>query len=549
LKLRALKKGANMLNNLKIGVRLSLSFGFMLLLVAITLVLGVSKMAVMNNATEQIVKDRYPKTVLANDAIVRTLDNGRSVRNLLLESEEGIDKNKAIINANREKIKGDLEQLDKMINTDKGRELMNVIIRQRDALEPKYDELIALAKSDRKKATEFLLNSFAPTNTAYAKALNDISEFQGALMSKEGGEVIAAHATARNLMIGAGIVAALAGIVLALAVTRSLTVPLDKAVNVANSLARGDLTVAIEVNSRDETGMLLAAMQNMVVNLKKMISEILTGADRVSSTAEQLSASSSQVAEGSRQQSAAASSMAAAVEEMTVSIDQVSSNANEARNATGHSCELSGQGAQVIHSAVAEMAKIEGSVQQSSQIIKALEAQSGDISAIVNVIKEIADQTNLLALNAAIEAARAGEQGRGFAVVADEVRKLAERTAKSTQEITSMIEKIQGGTREAVNSMENGADRVTSGVALANQAGQSISQIETEASRVAQVVVAISESLKEQSTASNDIAKNVEIIAHMAEENSSAVQQTAEAAQHLEKLASSLQSAIGHFKV
>jgi methyl-accepting chemotaxis protein len=538
-----------MFKNLKIGVRLGLSFGFMLLLVAITLVLGVTKMAVMNNATEQIVKDRYPKTVLANDAIIRTLDNGRSVRNLLLENEEGIEKNKAIIKANRDKIKADLEQLDKMINTAKGRELMNAIVRQRDALDPKYDELMALAKSDRKQATEFLLNSFATTNTAYAKALSDISGFQGELMEKEGVAVMAAHVSAQNLMIGAGITAVLAGIALAFAVTRSLTVPLDKAVNVANCLARGDLTVAIEVDSRDETGMLLAAMQNMVGNLKKMISEILTGADRVSSTAEQLSASSCQVAEGSRQQSAAASSMAAAVEEMTVSIDQVSSNANEARSASRHSCALSEQGGQVIQNAVAEMAKIEGSVEQSSHIIKSLEEQSSDISAIVQVIKDIADQTNLLALNAAIEAARAGEQGRGFAVVADEVRKLAERTAKSTQEITSMIEKIQGGTRDAVTSMESGASRVNNGVTLANQAGESITQIETEATRVAEVVSAISESLKEQSTASNDIAKNVEIIAHMAEENSSAVQQTAEAAQHLEKLASALQSAIGHFKV
>jgi methyl-accepting chemotaxis protein len=167
----------------------------------------------------------------------------------------------------------------------------------------------------------------------------------------------------------------------------------------------------------------------------------------------------------------------------------------------------------------------------------------------VNVIKEIADQTNLLALNAAIEAARAGEQGRGFAVVADEVRKLAERTAKSTQEIAGMIGKIQNSTREVVASMESSVGRVSSGVDLANQAGQSITQIKNESTRVAQVVGNISDALREQSEASRSIAQNVEKIAQMSEENSAAVLQTANAAGHLEKLALSLQNTISRFKV
>ena len=241
--------------------------------------------------------------------------------------------------------------------------------------------------------------------------------------------------------------------------------------------------------------------------------------------------------------------MAAAVEEMTVSIGQVSENAHEARALSRRSGELSEQGAGVIQNAAAEMSQISDSVKESSQIIAALEQQSGEISAIVNVIKEIADQTNLLALNAAIEAARAGEQGRGFAVVADEVRKLAERTSKSTQEIAGMIEKIQGGTHSAFASMEGGVARVSNGVTLANEAAGSITQIKTEAARVVQVVGDISNSLKEQSVASNDIAKNVEKIAQMSEENSAAVQETAKAAQHLEQLATSMQNTIGRFKV
>jgi len=322
----------------------------------------------------------------------------------------------------------------------------------------------------------------------------------------------------------------------------------DYAAEVAKKFAAGDLSMTVATRPGD-TGSMLAAMREMQAKLKEMIAEILAGADQVSSSATELAASSSQVAENSCQQSKSASSMAAAVKELTVSIAQVSENAREARTVSSHSGELSAQGSDVIHNAATEMAKIADSVRESSQIIEALEQQSGDISAIVNVIKEIADQTNLLALNAAIEAARAGEQGRGFAVVADEVRKLAERTTKSTQEIAGMIEKIQDGTRSAVTSMESGVAQVGNGVALANKAGESITHIMSGASRVVQVVSDISDSLKEQSVASNDIAKNVESIAQMTEENSAAVQETAVAAHYLETLSASLQRSIGRFSV
>jgi methyl-accepting chemotaxis protein len=290
-------------------------------------------------------------------------------------------------------------------------------------------------------------------------------------------------------------------------------------------------------------------MQGTVEKLKVMIGEVISSADQVAHTASQLSASSKQVADGSQHQSEATSAMASAVEEMTVSIDQVSDNAQKARDASLLSGDMSAQGGEVIQDAVLEMGKIEESVKGFFNIIQSLEQKSNEISAIVNVIKEIADQTNLLALNAAIEAARAGEQGRGFAVVADEVRKLAERTGKSTQEIAAMIEKIQSGTREAASSIENGVTRVSSGVALANKAGESITQIKHEAAQVVQVVSDISDALKEQSMASNDIAKNVERIAQMTEENNAAVLQSAAAANHLEQLATALHSSISHFKI
>jgi len=187
-------------------------------------------------------------------------------------------------------------------------------------------------------------------------------------------------------------------------------------------------------------------------------------------------------------------------------------------------------------------------VQSSSTIVEDLGRQSDQITSIVNTIKEIADQTNLLALNAAIEAARAGEQGRGFAVVADEVRKLAERTSLSTTEIGGMVAKIQNGTRSAVSSMQAGVVQVSNGVELANQAGDSINRIRDGAERVTHVVNGISDSISEQSSAGNQIAHQLETIAQMSEESAIAVGHTATAARHLHSLSASLHKTVAQFK-
>jgi methyl-accepting chemotaxis protein len=234
---------------------------------------------------------------------------------------------------------------------------------------------------------------------------------------------------------------------------------------------------------------------------------------------------------------------------MTVSISQVSNNAVNAERATNDSHEYSTNGAEIINKAVTEIENIASAVTNSSSMIADLERRSVEIQGIASVINEIADQTNLLALNAAIEAARAGEQGRGFAVVADEVRKLAERTANSTREISAMLASIQECTRIAVSSMDQGVSKVSSGKDLANQAGLSIEKIRDNSIRVVREVNDISTALREQRTASEDIAKSVEQIAQMAEENSAASRETATAAHGLNELAIVLKNDASWFRV
>jgi methyl-accepting chemotaxis protein len=317
---------------------------------------------------------------------------------------------------------------------------------------------------------------------------------------------------------------------------------------ITRRIAAGDLTTNVVCAPGDTTSV-LAGMKEMQDTLRKMIEEIVRGAEQLSSASENLLNASEEVATRSRQQSESASSMAAAVEEMTVSIDQVAENAREAHTISVQAGTLSSKGADIIQSAATEMHSLSEAVQSSSSIIEDLGRQSDQITSIVNTIKEISDQTNLLALNAAIEAARAGEQGRGFAVVADEVRKLAERTSLSTTEIAGMVSKIQNGTRNAVESMETGVTQAGKGVDLASQAGASITEIRDGSMRVMEVVNSISDSIREQGTVSSEIAKNIEQIAQMSEESASAIQHTADAARHLQKLSSGLHTSVSRFKI
>ena len=316
---------------------------------------------------------------------------------------------------------------------------------------------------------------------------------------------------------------------------------------VTRRIAAGDLATPVDTAPGDKDS-LLANIRTMQETLRSMISSILDNAEQVSSAADQLLRASDDVADRARQQSDAAASMAASVEEMAVSIDQVKENAAEAHGISQEAGAISEEGAAVIHNAATEMRKISEAVQSSSTIVEDLGRQSDQITSIVNTIKEIADQTNLLALNAAIEAARAGEQGRGFAVVADEVRKLAERTSLSTTEIGGMVTKIQNGTRSAVSSMQAGVVQVSNGVELANQAGDSINRIRDGAERVTHVVNGISDSISEQSSAGNQIAHQLETIAQMSEESAIAVGHTAAAARHLHSLSASLHKTVAQFK-
>ncbi len=315
---------------------------------------------------------------------------------------------------------------------------------------------------------------------------------------------------------------------------------------VVKQVAAGDLSVEIPVANTDSTS-LLAAMKVMQSNLQKLIGEIQTDADMVASAAKKMTIAAEDVACSSNQQSASSLVIAAAMEQLTVSINLISDSANRAQTISGDSELLMNETSGVVSEAVNRIAKIATVVEQASQTVRTVGQESENVSKIVLVIKEVADQTNLLALNAAIEAARAGEQGRGFAVVADEVRKLAERTTQSTQEITTMISSMQSSARDAVTCIEDAVANVNEGVILTKRVGESVSQLGASSHEVKGVIIDVSSALREQNAASNEIACNVEQIAQTGERNSGAVGAVAKAATELQQLANSLTDSALHF--
>lgn len=328
-----------------------------------------------------------------------------------------------------------------------------------------------------------------------------------------------------------------------------VTLPLREIMQETARIASGDLTISLRSECNDELGRMKQSIGKMAESLKQTIAGARRASGMMLDQSLQLVTAAEQVASSSEAQSDSASGMAASVEQMSVSINQVAQHARDAHQISTISGETATESGAVIQQATSSMERIAATVREASSTISDLGKRSQDITSVVQVIREISDQTNLLALNAAIEAARAGEQGRGFAVVADEVRKLAERTTVSTQSIGEMIGSIQTGAERAIGCMQDGVAQVEQGCVLAVQAGQAIEDIHGSSRKVIDAVSNISNALSEQNVATQAIAQCVEGIAQKAEANHSASRISAQSAQALREMALALDKDLGYFRV
>ncbi|OWQ93406.1 hypothetical protein CDN99_02705 [Roseateles aquatilis] len=514
-----------MFTNMRVAVKLALGYGVVLLLMVGILLLGITNMMRMNEASERILHERYPKTVIVNDAIARTLDNGRSTRNLLLvDTPDVVARNVTLIQENRARIRQLLADLDPQVHAPKGRELMTAILRHRDALEPKYEELMTLAQADRARAIEFQMNSFATTNTAFAKALRDMADYQGGKMEEEGDAIEAANLSARNQMLGVGLVAMLAALALAGATIRGLSRQLGgepaEAVQVANAIAEGDLNARFQVRSGDTTSV-IAAMRRMNDNLAQIVGQVRNSSDSIATGSEQIATGNADLSQRTEEQASNLQQTAASMEQLSSTVKVNAETTLQANQLAAQASAAAAKGGEAVGTVVATMQDIATS--------------SRRIADIIGVIDAIAFQTNILALNAAVEAARAGEQGRGFAVVAGEVRNLAGRAAEAAREIKSLI-------GASVDKVEVGARQV-------HDAGASMTEIVAQVARVTQLIGEISHATTEQASGIGQVGDAVMQLDQVTQQNAALVEESAAAAESLKHQAARLAQAVSVFKI
>jgi len=335
------------------------------------------------------------------------------------------------------------------------------------------------------------------------------------------------------------------------ALVRKLVIrPLSASVDLANKIASHDLAANdLPVEARDEIGEATSALNSMKNNLRGMMQSIATTAEHVASASEELAANAMQTASGGETQKDQVHQIATAMQEMSATVHEVSENCNQAAESAHKASETARGGGVIVEDTLTLMRSIADSVRESAKSVQELGSRSNQIGKIVGVIDDIADQTNLLALNAAIEAARAGEQGRGFAVVADEVRKLAERTTKATKEIAEMIQSVQAETRSAVDKMQSGTQQVEKGVEVTAKAGESLKQIIGQAEHVGEMVTHIATAANQQSSTTEQVNSNMEQINRLVAESAEGAQQSAKACEQLSSLALELQNLVSRFKL
>ncbi|MDU0458381.1 MAG: methyl-accepting chemotaxis protein [Geobacteraceae bacterium] len=354
---------------------------------------------------------------------------------------------------------------------------------------------------------------------------------------------------ANATMISFSVAGVLLAFILGLISARMINRPLREAVDFANLIASGDLTHKAECHSQDETGQLILAMNGMTDRLHGIVSQVSGTSTQVADAAAQLHATAERIATGAEEVAAQAATVATAGEEMSATSGDIAQNCQMAAEGAQRASEAAQNGAAVVNATITVMGQITDKVQESARTVDSLGARSDQIGAIIGTIEDIADQTNLLALNAAIEAARAGEQGRGFAVVADEVRALAERTSRATREIGDMIKAIQSETRGAVAAMEQGVSQVESGTVEAARSGESLGDILQQISDVAMQVNQIAIAAEEQTATTSEISSNISQITDVVQKTSQGANDSAQAAARLNDYAEELQRLVRQFKL
>ena len=518
----------NFLKSFKIGPRLALCFGAVLLLLACVAGLGLSRMAQLHEATKEITRVNNPESKLAVAMRIDVNRVGAAVRDIVLLSE--VNDMKAVaeeLKKDRADYDAKEESLGKMFDTlpstsPKEKELLSKSKALKGQALPLFDQVVAFGLENKnEEATKLLMKEVLPAQRTWLATLAELADLESTQNEEAANAADQTYSSAITLVLTLSALAMLLGIVAAVVITRSIVGPISNAVSLAQTVAAGDLSTHIDVRGNDETAQLLTAMKDMQGKLAEVVSSVRGGSEAVATASAQIAQGNNDLSARTEQQASALEETAASMEELGSTVKQNADSAHQANQLAKSASSVAVQGGIVVDQVVETM--------------KGINESSRKIADIISVIDGIAFQTNILALNAAVEAARAGEQGRGFAVVATEVRSLAGRSAEAAKEIKSLI--------------NASVERVGHGTALVDQAGSTMKEVVDSIKRVTDIMGEISAASGEQSQGVAQIGEAVQQMDVVTQQNAALVEQMAAAASSLKVQAQDLVGTVSVFKL
>nr|WP_122454997.1 methyl-accepting chemotaxis protein [Pseudomonas viridiflava] len=537
------------LRNMNIAPRAFLGFAMIGALMLILGVFALSQMSKIRSATEVLADNNVPS--------IKSLDRFAEVSirlrvlsyRLLVNREPEIQQKTIELLAMRNKQINDAQAIyEKLISDSNERNLYNQYVQLLGQYRELESRMKTLTLANKVDELQDLLNKDMLSNSDQMNAvLIKLVEINTAQLMQVKKQAAEEYDSAFDMVIALLVAATLLTLVFAWMLIKSITTPIAVALHAAETIAQGNLTQPIKVDGTDEAGRLLQAMKTMQDKLRDTLQRISGSATQLASAAEELNAVTDESARGLVQQNNEIEQAATAVNEMTSAVEEVARNATSTSEASRNATASAGDGRDLVLETVGAIERMSGDVKETAELIGNLANESRDIGKVLDVIRGLADQTNLLALNAAIEAARAGEAGRGFAVVADEVRALAHRTQQSTSEIERMIGSIQGGTEQAVTSMRNSTERAESTLSIAKGAGLALDTINIAVEEINERNLVIASAAEEQAQVAREVDRNLVNIRDLSAQSTTGANQTSAASTELSRLAVDLNSMVGRF--
>ncbi|OAJ48096.1 hypothetical protein ALQ29_00284 [Pseudomonas marginalis pv. marginalis] len=539
------------LRNMNIAPRAFLGFAFIGALMLLLGIFALNQMSKIRGATQDITLSSVPSIRALDDFTQLTLRLRVLSYRLLTNREPDVQqKTLEAFELRNQQIRVAQGIYEKLIDSGEERSIYDEYTRLLAQYQQIEARMKSLSRANQVEELRTLLNTELLSNSEQVNTvLNRLLDYNNKAALATNQQAEDQYNMAFDWVIGLLIIATALTMLFAWLLTRSITLPISLALEAAEEVAEGNLTRPIKVDGNDEAGRLLAAMAKMQDKLRDTLQRIAGSASQLASAAEELNAVTDESARGLTRQNNEIEQAATAVNEMTSAVEEVARNAVSTSEASRNATTSAGDGRDLVQETVSAIERMSGDVQATATLIGDLANESRDIGKVLDVIRGLADQTNLLALNAAIEAARAGEAGRGFAVVADEVRALAHRTQQSTSEIERMIGSIQAGTEHAVDSMRNSTERAESTLNIAKGAGMSLDTINTAIVEINERNLVIASAAEEQAQVAREVDRNLVNIRDLSVQSATGASQTSAASSELSRLAVDLNGMVGRFQL